>query len=77
MEQFDVLAVSEHCLFQEQLGMLKLSCDNTYNCIAVSADNNPPIFSGKAANGGVALLWKVAIDDYTSPLDNIKPYRII
>ena len=57
--------------------MLKLSCDNTYNCIAASADDNPPIFSGKAAHGGVALLWKVAIDDYISPLDNIKSDRIV
>ena len=57
--------------------MLKLSCDNTYNCIAASADDNPPILSGKAAHGGVALLWKVAIDDYISPLDNIKSDRIV
>ena len=41
--------------------MLKLSCDNTYNCIAASADDNPPILSAKAAHGGVALLWKVAL----------------
>ena len=57
--------------------MLKLSCDNTYNCIAASADDNPPILSGKAAHGGVALLWKVAIDDYISQLDNIKSDRIV
>ena len=67
IEQFDILAISEHCLFQEQLGMLKLSCDNTYNCTAATADDNPPILSGKAAHGGVVLLWKVAIDDYVSP----------
>ena len=41
--------------------MLKLSCDNTHNCIAASADDNPPILSAKAAHGGVALLWKVAL----------------
>ena len=29
IELFDILAISEHCLFQEQFGMLKLSCDNT------------------------------------------------
>ena len=57
--------------------MLKLSCDNTDNCIAASADDNPTILSGKAAHGGVALLWKVAIDDYISPLDNIKLDRIV
>ena len=54
--------------------MLKLSCDNTYNCIV---DDNPPILSGKAAHGGVALLWKVAIDDYISPLHNMKSDRIV
>ena len=56
IEQFDILAISEHCLFQEQLGMLKLSRDNTYNCVTASADDNvTPILSGKAAHGGVAL----------------------
>ena len=57
--------------------MLKLSCDNTYNYIAASTDGNPPILSGKAAHSGVALLWKVATDDYISPLDNIKSDRIV
>ena len=37
----------------------------------------PPILSGKAAHGGVALLWKVAIDDDISPPDNIKSDRIV
>ena len=71
-----ILAISEHCLFQEQLGILKSSCGNTYNRIAASANDNPPILSGKAAHGSVALLWKVSIDDYISPLDNIKSDRI-
>ena len=57
--------------------MLKLSCDNTYNCIAANTDDNPPILSGKATHGGVALLCKVNIDDYISPLDNIKSDRIV
>ena len=76
IDQFDILVISEHCLFQEQLGILKSSCGNTYNCIAASANDNLPILSGKAAHGGVALLWKVAIDDYISPLDNIKSLYI-
>ena len=59
------------------MGTLKNSCGNTYNCIAASANDNPPILSEKAAHGGVALLWKVAIDDYISPLDNIKSDRIV
>ena len=41
--------------------MLKLSCDNTYNCIVGSADNDPPILSGKAAHGGVALLGRLPV----------------
>ena len=57
--------------------MLKLSCDNTYNYIAASADDSPPILSGKAAHGGVALLWTVAIDDCMSPLHNIKSDPIV
>ena len=57
--------------------MLKLSCDNTYNCIVASADESPPILLGKAAHGGVALLRKVAIDDYISPPDNSKSDRIV
>ena len=57
--------------------MLKLSCENTYNCIAASADDDTPILSGKPAHGRVALLWKVAIDDYISPLDIIKSDRIV
>ena len=77
IDQFDILAISEHYLFQEQLGILKSSCGNTYNCIAASANDNLPILSGKAANGGVALLWKVAIDNYISLLDNIKPDHIV
>ena len=77
IDQFDILAISEHCLLQEQLGILKSSCGNTYNCIAASANDNLPILSGKAAHGGVALLWNVAIDDYISPLDNIKSDGIV
>ena len=77
IDQFDILAISEHCLFQKQLGILKSSCGNTYNCIAASANDNLPILSLKAAHGGVALLCKVAIDDYISPLNNIKSDHIV
>ena len=77
IDQIDILAISEQCLFQEQLGILKSSCGNTYNCIAASANDNLPILSGRAAHGVVALLWKVVIDDYISLLDNIKLDRIV
>ena len=45
--------------------------------IHTSANDNPPILSGKAAHGGVVLLWKVAIDDSISLLHNIKSDRIV
>ena len=77
IDQFDILAISEHCLLQKQLGILKSSCGNTLHCSAASANDNLPFLSGKAAHRGVALLWKVAIDDYISPLDNIKSDRIV
>ena len=43
IECFDIFAISEHCLFDEQLDLLKSSTDYTYNCIAVSASDNPPL----------------------------------
>ena len=76
IDSFDVLAISEHCLFEEQPGSLTSKCDNNYNCIAVSSNENPPILSGKAGHGGVALLWKISLDNYVSPLDNIDSDRI-
>ena len=45
--------------------------------IHTSANDNPPILSGKAVHGGVALLWKVSADDYISLLHNIKSDRIV
>ena len=71
IDSFDVLAISEHCLFEEQLGTLTFKCDNIYSCIAVSSNENPPILLGKAAHGGVALLWKISLDNYVSSLEDI------
>ena len=68
IECFDVFAISEHCLHEEQLDFLKSSTDHTYNCIAVSSFDNPPLLSGQNAHGGVALFWKHAFDDYITPL---------
>ena len=45
--------------------------------IHTSANDTPPILSGKAAHGGVALLWKVAIGDYIFLLHNIKSDSIV
>ena len=77
IECFDIFAISEYCLFDEQLDLLKSSTDHTYNCIALSASDNPPLLSGQNAHGGVALFWKHAFDDYITPLTNIQSDRIV
>ena len=51
--------------------MLESCTDNTYNSIAVSASDNPPVLSGNLAHGGIALLWKRTLDDYISPLKTL------
>ena len=66
-EYFDIFAVSKHCLFDEQLDLLKCSTDHTYECIAVSAIDNPLLLRGQSAHGGVALFWKHPFDDYITP----------
>ena len=65
------------CLSDEQLDLLKSSTNHTYNCIAVSASDNPPLLSGKNAHGGIALFWKHAFDDYITPLTNIPSDRMV
>ena len=55
IDQFDILAVSEHSLFEEQLGILKTATDGTYNYHAVSASDNPRIISASAWRGCIAL----------------------
>ena len=75
--RFDILVISEHSLFKEQLGMLESCIDNTYNSIAVIASDNPPVLSGNLAHGGVALLWKCTLDDYIFPWEKICSDRIV
>ena len=77
IDQFDILAVSEHSLFEEQLGMLKTATDSTYNYHAVSASDNPHIISGEKAHGGVALLWKYSINDFVTPIKSIQSDCIV
>ena len=76
---FDIFAICEHCLFEEQLEMLESSTNYVYKSIAVSTDDNPHILSGNIAHGSVALLWKHAIDDFVTPLENtcIESDRIV
>ena len=77
IDQFDILAISEHSLFEEQLGILKTATDGTYNYHAVSASDNPRIISGEQAHGGVALLWKYSINDFVTPIKSIQSDRIV
>ena len=64
MKNSDIFAVSEHCLYEEQLGILESTINYTLKCTVVSAFDNPSILSGKPAHGGVALFWKSSINDF-------------
>ena len=77
IDQFDVLAISEHSLFEEQLGILKSATDGTYNYHAVSASDNLCIISGEKTHGGVALLWKYSINDFVTPIKSIQSDHIV
>ena len=77
IDQFDILAISEHSVFEEQLGILKTATDGTYNYHAVSASDNPRIISGEKPHGGVALLWKYSISDFVTPIKSIQSDRIV
>ena len=77
VNSFDIFAISEHCLFEEQLEILEASINYTYKSTAVSAEDNPSILSAKAAHGGVALFWKNCIKDMVTPLENIDSDRIV
>ena len=77
INHFDILPISEHCLFEEQLGLLKTATDSSYNYHAVSANDNPPILSSERVHGNVALIWNDAIDNFDTPLDTIDSDRIV
>ena len=42
-----------------------------------SAFDNPAVVPGEIAHGGVALLWKYAINDFITPLETINSDRIV
>ena len=67
MIAFIFFGISEHSLFQEQLDLIKAATGNSYNCHAASAFDSPAVVSVEIAHGGVALLWKYAIDDFITP----------
>ena len=55
VECLDIFAISEHCLHEEQLYLLKSSTDHTYNCIAISSFDNPSLLSGQNAQCCIIL----------------------
>ena len=61
IDQFDIIAISEHSLFEEQLGILKTATDGTYNYHAVSASDNPRIISGEQAHGGLHCFGNIQL----------------
>ena len=77
VDSFDIFAISEHCLFAEQLEILEASTNYTYNCIAFSSQDNPFILSGKPVHGGVVLFWKTCFNDLVKPLENIDSDHIV
>ena len=61
IDSFDIFAISEHCLFAEQLELFEASTNYTNNCIAVSSEDNPSILSGKPAMAGLHCFGKRAL----------------
>ena len=59
------------------LSLLKAATGNIYNCHAASTFDNPAVVSGEIIQGGVALLWKYAINDFITPLETINSDRIV
>ena len=66
-----------HSLFEEQLDMLDHCTEFSYKWTAVTSKDNPPILSGKPGHGGVALFWKISIDDLVTAFENIDSDRIV
>ena len=72
MNLFSIMAISEHCLHEEQLDFFKTVTDDSYNYTAA-----PPLLSRKLAHGEVASFWKCAFDNFISPLKNINSDHIV
>ena len=49
---FNIFAGSEHCLYEEQLGLFDSATNYTFKCTAVSTFDNPAILLGKPAHRG-------------------------
>ena len=50
MNLFSILAISEHCLHEEQLDFFKTVTGDSYNYTAVSANDNPPQYNTNDLN---------------------------
>ena len=77
INSFDILALSEHCLFEEQHSLPKTATDGAYNYRAASSCDNPCIASGQWAHGGVALLWRYSTNDFVTRIENIDSCCIV
>ena len=73
IDSFHIFAISEHCLFVEQIELLEANAN--YNCKCI--EDNPPLLSGKRTHGGVALVLKNTLDDAVTPLEEIDTDRIV
>ena len=68
LNQFDIFAITEHWLFEEQLGKLE-HLTNDYTGFGVASQNNPDILSGPRARGvGFEMLWKTSHTSLASKL---------
>ena len=65
------------------MDFFKTFTDDAYNYTAVSANDNPPLLSGKPAHERIALFWKrsfdkyVPFDNFISPLKSINSGRVV
>ena len=67
LDRFDVLALSEHWLFEEQLHKISnYSCD--FTGYGIASQSNPDILSGRRGHGEIGILWSTAFSDFASPL---------
>ena len=56
-------------ILQSSLRILEESTNYTYNCIAVSSEDNRSVLSGKPGQGGAALFWEKCLNDLVKPLE--------
>ena len=68
LNQFDIFAIAEHWLFEEQLGKLE-HLTNDYTGFGVASQNNPDIIWPEGPwGGGFGMLWKTSLTSLASKL---------